>query len=365
MRAALLEQVGSPLVVVDDVEPADPREGEVLVRIAHCGLCHSDVHQIDGTLPSPLPIVLGHEAAGTVEQIGSGVRHLRVGDRVVLTPAPPCGSCYWCVRGEFSICANSLSIATGCFVDGSTGLSRAGERVYRGLGVGAFAELVLIQASGAIPIDDDIPTEVACLVGCAVQTGVGAVWNTARVSPGDKVLVFGAGGVGSAVVQGAVLAGASRIIVSEPDAARRELALGFGATHVIDPAVEGVVGAARELTGGIGPDVAFDTVGHRDLVAAGMDATRDGGLTVMVGAPPIDHEVSVNVSLAMFREKKLVGSLLGSCHAPRDIPRLLDLWRAGRLDLDGMITARRPLSEINEAVADMHAVRGLRTVLTL
>ena len=198
MRAALVEVAGQPLVVRDDIEIADPGPGQVLVKVAHCGVCHSDLSIADGAFPAALPILLGHEAAGVVDAVGPNVRDLAPGDSVVLTACPPCGRCYWCMRGEPAICVDAIGIQTNTFADGSTGLSRLGETVYRGLNVAAFAEYVVTQESGAVKIPADVPLEVACVVVCAVQTGVGAVLNTARVEEGATVLVMGLGGVGLA-----------------------------------------------------------------------------------------------------------------------------------------------------------------------
>ena len=364
MRAALLVRAGEPLEVVDDIDLEAPRSGEVRVRVVACGVCHSDLSLVQGNFPLMGPTVAGHEAAGVVEQVGAGVTGLAVGDHVVLSPNPACGHCEYCTRGRHAICTNSMSIATSMFPDGTTRLSRHGDLVFRGLGLAAWADQVVVPEAGAIRIDPDVPLDVACVIGCAVQTGVGAAINTARVEPGDQVLVMGAGGVGISVVQGAAVAGASRIVVSDPSESRREQAMRFGATDVIDPSTADVVARTMELTG-IGADVAFDAVGSAALVETGVEAVRSGGTVVMVGAPPPDQEARINVALAMFTEKRVVGSLLGSCWGPRDIPRLVDLWRAGRLDLDAMVTTRRPLEEVNEALADLDAGRGLRTVLMI
>ena len=364
MRAALLEASNTPLLIVDDVVIADPGVGEVLVRVSNCGLCHSDYSNVNGTFPLMGPMVLGHEAAGVVAAVGGGVTDLVAGDRVVLSPIAACGSCYGCVRGEFGICVNASAISTGTFANGATGLSRNGAVVLRGLGVGALAEYALVEASGAIKVADDVPLDVACVIGCSVQTGVGAVLNAARVEPGATVFVMGLGGVGISIVQGARIAGASRIIVSDPNAARRDAAAKFGATHAIDPTSEDVMSRIIAITG-IGVDYAFDAVGSSALVETGMWATRPGGTTVMVGAAPIDHMVSVPVTFFMVTERKLIGTLLGGCNSRREIPRLLDLWRHGRLDLEGMITARRPLDEVNAGFDDLRDGTGLRTVITL
>ena len=366
MRAALLESPGQPLRVRDDVALREPRPGEVKVRVRHCGLCHSDLTVAQGAVPGALPIVLGHEAAGVVEEVGPGVTSHVPGDPVVLTPCPPCGGCYWCVRGEWSLCVNSMGIMTNSFPDGSTGLSVDGRKVFRGLNVAGFAEYTVTQASGAIRIPEGVPLDVACVIGCAVQTGVGAVLNTAGVVEGATVLVLGLGGIGLSVVQGARLAAAAQIAVSDPVPERREAAKLFGATHLLDPGRDDVVAAARELTSGVGVDYAFETAGQAALVEAGYQAVRNGGTVVCVGAPPVDQSVTLApAALLPVTEKKLVGSLLGSCNSLREVPRLIALWQAGRIDLESLITGHRPLEEINEAMDDMRASRGIRTVLDL
>ncbi|HWS44968.1 MAG TPA: Zn-dependent alcohol dehydrogenase [Acidimicrobiia bacterium] len=366
MRAALLEASEKPLAVVDDIDIDAPRAGEVLVRVSHCGVCHSDLSLANGTFPVVAPTVLGHEAAGVVEAVGAGVAALAPGDKVVLTAVPVCNRCYWCARGEYGCCVNTASISTGTFLDGRTPLSRHGNPVLRGVGLGGFAEYAITTETGAIKVEPDTPLEIACVIGCAAQTGVGAVLNTARVPEGATVLVAGAGGIGISIVQGARVAGATRIIVSDPVAERRDNARRFGATDVVDPAADDVIGAVQQLTGGIGVDYAFDAVGAGPVIETCVWATRNGGTTVLVGAGGIDQSVTLAPPvLITMSERKIMGSLLGSCNGARDIPRLLALWRAGRIDLEGMITARRPLAEINDAFADMTAGRGLRTVLTI
>jgi len=363
MRAAVLETAGQPLALYDDVDIEQPRAGQVRVRVTNCGVCHSDLSIADGVFPCPTPIILGHEAAGIVDAVGAGVDHLAAGDHVVLTPIPPCGVCYWCVRGEPGVCVNADAIATNTFADGSTGLSRRGSMVFRGVGLGGFAEYILCSASGAVKVPASVPLEIACVVGCAVQTGVGAVLNTARVEEGATVLVMGLGGVGLSIVQGARLAGAARIIVADPVAQRREVAQRFGATDAIDPNAADVASRAFELTG-IGVDYAFDAVGRAALIQTGLAATRRGGTTVCVGAAPLEDVVQVApAALFTLTEKKIIGCALGSCNSVREIPRLLSLWQAGRLDLESLITARRGLDEIDAAFADLRAARGIRTVI--
>jgi S-(hydroxymethyl)glutathione dehydrogenase / alcohol dehydrogenase len=365
MRAAVLERGGEPLCVFDDVEIAAPGSGQVRVRVSHCGVCHSDLSVADGVFPAPLPIVLGHEAAGVVDAIGPGVVDLAPGDPVVLTPAPPCGRCYWCVRGEAALCVDAAGIMTSAFSDGTTGLSRGGVTVYRGLNVGAFGEFVVTSANGAVKIARDVSLDVACVIGCAVQTGVGAVLNTARVPEGATVLVMGLGGIGLATVQGARLAGAARIFASDPLPARRKLAESFGATDLLDPNADDVAVRVREATR-VGADYAFETAGRASLVSVGLAATRNGGTVVCVGAPPLGEKIEIApAALFTATEKRLVGCVLGSSNSLLEIPRLVALWRAGRLDLEALITARRPLAEIDRAFADLRAGRGVRTVLSV
>lgn len=366
MRAAVLEGYGDRPVVVDDVEIEAPHAGEVQVRVRHCGVCHSDLSVAEGALPAPVPCILGHEAAGVVEAVGPGVTAVGPGDRVVLTPCPPCGQCYFCQRGEFSICVNSASLMTSTLPDGGTRLRHRDRLLYRGLAVGGFAELATVQEQAAVKVPDGVPLDVACVIGCAVQTGVGAVINTAAVEPGATVLVTGLGAVGLSIVQGAVLAGASRIVASDPVEARRDAAERFGATDLVDPADAGVDEVVRSVTGGVGVDYAFEAAGRASLIELGLQATRAGGTTVVVGVPPLDETLSIG-AVAIFQtlEKKLVGSLLGSVNARRDIPLLLEWWQTGRLDLDALITTRRPLEEIDLAFDDLRDATGIRTVVDL
>ena len=364
MRAALLEEAGKPVSIVDDLVVADPAPGQVVVKVTNCGICHSDVSIVESAGGAPLPVVLGHEAAGIVEEVGAGVRSLEKGDKVVLTPLSPCGHCYYCTREQPTLCVEAQQFMSGVMPDGSVPLSRGGQPVYRGLGVGGFGEYTVMTETGAVKIPDDTPTEIACVIGCALQTGVGAVLNTAKVEAGATVLVIGLGGIGIAITQGARIAGASRIIVSDPVASRREAAAHFGATDVLDPGQDDVVAKAKELTRGIGVDYAFDGAGHVKLIQDCIAATRLGGTTVMVGAPDAMTPLEIPLPpLFLTHEKKIMGSLLGSCHSHRDVPRFLDLWRRGLLDLEGMISNRRPLAEINEGMDDLLAGKGIRTVL--
>jgi Zn-dependent alcohol dehydrogenase len=361
MRAALLEAPNTDMKVVDDIDIAPPGPGQIRVRVVNCGVCHSDLHVIDGGLPGMMPTVLGHEAGGVVEEVGPGVLDLAVGDKVIMTLRPVCGRCYFCVRNQPTLCSGP----GGMMAMGPPPLSRGGSPVYPGIGMGAFAEQVVVYQNAAVKVPDDTPLEIACVIGCAVQTGVGAVLNTARVEAGATVLVQGLGGVGMSIVQGARIAGASQIIVSDPVAERRELAAKFGATGAVDPIAQDVVSAVQASTGQIGVDYAFDAVGVPALVETGLNSCRPGGTTVCVGVPKMTDAYTVQALFFAMGEKKLTGCFLGSSNPQREFPRLLDLWRSGRLDLEGLVTSRRPLDEINEAFADMKAGRGLRTVLDI
>jgi len=366
MRAAVFEEIGKPIQIYDDVDIIEPRAGEVRVKVGHCSVCHSDLSIVDGSLPLFGHTILGHEASGVVDAIGAGVNRLRVGDHVVLTPVPPCGTCYFCIRGETTLCSNNTSLYSFALSDGNTGLSRNGNIIYRGLGVGAFAEYVITPVNGAVKIPTDVPLELACLMGCALQTGIGAVLNTAKVETGATVVIMGLGGIGIAAVQGAKLAGASIILASDPVAQRRELARKFGATHVIDPLNEDLPQRCLALTANIGMDYAFETAGVAKLVETGIAVTRSGGTTVCVGAPSLDQGIEINPFLLFSTaEKKLCGCLMGSCNSLLEIPRLISLWQSQQLDLAGMVTRTRPLAEINEAFKDLKSGKGIRTVLSL
>jgi S-(hydroxymethyl)glutathione dehydrogenase/alcohol dehydrogenase len=365
MRAALLQEPESKLEIVEDVELAAPELGEVEVRITHVGVCHTDLSYIEGRIAAPYPIVLGHEVGGVIERLGPGVTGMAEGTKVILTSRPPCNRCYWCIRGEVNLCAESTAMLEGTYADGSTRLSRLGEKIYRGFVVAGFAERTVVPANAVIPVSGETDLRTACIVGCAVLTGVGAVLNTARVTPGSTVMVVGLGGVGMSVIQGARIAGASRIIGLDPVASRREQAKQLGATDVADPADMPAHRLARELTAGVGVDYAFDAVGRSVIVESLMKGIRRGGTTVVVGLPRADENFSIGGLGLNLYEKKLIGCYLGSADPRREYGRLLSLAEAGLLDLASMVTDRRPFGQINEAFDDMRAGRGIRTVLEM
>jgi Zn-dependent alcohol dehydrogenase len=365
MRAALLHAVDDPLDVVDDLDVAEPRAGQVRVRVSYCGICHSDLLSMEGLLASPLPVILGHEAAGEVDAVGEGVTNVVVGDKVVITPMPSCGRCRNCVRGHPTLCVEARTWMTGLFPDGTSPFSWRGRLVYRGNGLGGWGELTVTPATGVVKVSDDTPLDIACLIGCAVQTGVGAVLNTAKVERGSSVLVMGLGGIGQSIVQGARIAGATQIIVSDPVASRRAAAMEVGATDEIDPSEVDVARTVRALSDGrAGVDYAFDAAGSAELITTGVKATAPGGTIVMVGAAKATETLAhVAPSGLIGQEKRLLGSMVGTCYAPRDFPMLLGLWKRGALDLERMVSFRRPLSEVNAGVDDLRAGRGIRTVL--
>jgi S-(hydroxymethyl)glutathione dehydrogenase/alcohol dehydrogenase len=364
MRGAICESVGGPVVVVDDVEVDEPRAGEVLVRVAHCGVCHSDltVQHAAGARP----VMLGHEAGGWVEAVGPGVAHVEPDDAVVCTVVAACGSCYFCSRGQASICVQTTAAFLGTLPAGGTGFRRGGQPVYRSVGVGAFTERVVMAANAVVRVPSGTPLAEACLLGCGVGTGLGAALNTAHVQPGDAVVVFGLGGVGIAAVQGARVAGASRIIGVDPVEERRETACQLGATDVFDPTSDDVRRRVASVTA-FGADHAIETSGRADAFSVALTAIRPGGTVTLVGVPshadatyPID-----NVLFAILGEKRIQGCSYGSSHPQRDIPRYLAMAQAGSIDLAAMVSAHQPLDNVAQAFDDLAAGRGIRTVIDL
>ena len=364
MKAALHTGIGKELTLVNDVELVGPKEGEVLIKTEYCGICHSDVSVLDSL--DLTPMILGHEAAGVVEGIGDGVTSVSKGDYVLMTPIGPCGTCEMCHLQRHTLCERGQTFVFGTLPDGSTPFRRGGSPVYQGLGVSGFAEYTVLEERNVIRVEKGIPLETVCLIGCGVQTGVGSVLNTAKVTPDSTVLVMGLGGVGLSVVQGARIAKAEKIIASDPVKERRDKALQLGATEVIDPNDDDLINAVMELTLGKGVDYAFDAVGNSELIALGLTVNRAGGSTVIVGAPPPDEELKFSSALhLMMTEKRLLGSLLGSCNAQEDIPLLIDYWQKGLLDLENMISQTYPLGDINSGIAELRNSIGIRSVIII
>ncbi len=366
-KAAVLRELGLPRPYTDsapfsieEVELADPGPHEVLVRIGAAGLCHSDLSVVDGSRPRPMPMVLGHEAAGTVEAVGSGVRDLAVGDRVVFSFIPMCGRCAPCLTGRPVLCEpGTVANLEGTLLGGVRRLAdRAGAPIHHHLGVSAFAEHAVCSDASLVKIGPELPFAEAALLGCALLTGVGAVVNTAHAGPGTSAAVFGLGGVGLSVVMGAAMAGCHPIVAVDMVADKLERARRLGATHTVAAGAD-AVGEVVELTAG-GAEFAFEAVGSAAVLAQAYAATRRGGTTVTVGLPAPEQMLSISAISLVAHERRLLGSFMGSSVPQRDIPRLIALRRAGALDLDALTTGHIGLDEINagfEALASGEAVR--------
>jgi S-(hydroxymethyl)glutathione dehydrogenase / alcohol dehydrogenase len=363
MKAAVLYEVKQPLRV-EEVDLDGPRDGEVLVRIGAAGVCHSDYHFMSGDLPIGLPCVLGHEGAGVVEEVGAGVTVVAPGDHVVLLFRPNCGHCEFCSQGRPALCWMAGHLRnTGRLLDGTSRLSRGGSELKHFLGVSCFAERTVVPQQGVVPIPKDIPLEVAALVGCAVMTGVGAVMNTARVNAGAAVLVIGAGGVGLNCVMGAALVGAHPIIVADLVDSKLETALDFGATHTVNARTHDLVEGVRELTNGEGVDFSFEAIGNPKAMTQAFESLRRGGTATAVGIAAMGSEATINAGELVYLEKTLRGSYYGSTRPQADMPRLLQLYKAGRLPIDRLISRRYPLDRVNEAYDALLAGEVARSVL--
>jgi S-(hydroxymethyl)glutathione dehydrogenase/alcohol dehydrogenase len=358
MRAVVFHEVGKEIVEVrDDVEVSGPGPGQVRVRIHAAGVCHSDLSAMNGTLPQPAPAVLGHEGAGEVVAVGEGVRNVRVGDHVVIAWTPPCGTCKPCLRGQPNLCTTIFFE-----IAGGTHFTMGGTPIYGFAGTGTMAEEMVVPAQGVVRIPDDVPYEVAALVGCGVTTGVGAALNTAKVEPGSNVVVFGCGGVGIAAIQGAKIAGAAEIVAVDTVEAKLADAKRFGATYGTTP--DGFDALNMQVTGGEGFDYAFECIGLPATIRAAYDAARRGGTAVVVGAGRADQMVEFNAFELFFMEKRILGCYYGSADVRFEFDRLIRLWKAGRLDLEGMVTRKLDVSRAQEAFDAMKRGEVIRQVLT-
>ena len=331
---------GQPLSV-RTLDLADPKPGEVLVRIDAAGICHSDLSVINGDRPRPMPMALGHEAAGTVLALGDpGEPSLAVGDRVVMVFLPSCGQCPQCLSGEGYLCATAAAAnGKGELIRGGSRLTCDGGTVHHHLGVSAFATQAVVDRRSLVKVDSDIPSETAALFGCAVLTGVGAVMNTAEVRPGESVTIFGLGGVGLAALLGALASGAQPVHVIDPAPEKRALALELGAAAAYAPG---------EDEGAMGSDVVIETVGKAAVLAHAYRSARRGGRIVTVGLPHPGEDLAINALSLVADHKTLMGSYMGSSIPSRDIPRYIALWRAGRLPVERLLSSVGPLEEINE-----------------
>jgi S-(hydroxymethyl)glutathione dehydrogenase / alcohol dehydrogenase len=359
VRAGVLYAVGEP-IVVEELELDPPREGEVLVRLAASGVCHSDLHMALGIHRVPMPAVIGHEGAGIVEEVGPGVDHVRPGDHVLLTWLPYCGRCRKCLRGRPYLCENMAWSDAGTMMDGSVRLHRDGVPIFHNT-TSSFAERSVVPAQTALRVDPDLPLTELALMGCAVMTGVGAALNTAAVRPGETVAVVGCGGVGLNVVQGAAIAGACRIVAVDIAPRKLELARALGATDTVEGGGESVAEEVQELTRG-GVDHAFEALGRPETIALAAQLTGPGGQTVVVGMAPPDARVPVNALELTVGERAIRGSWYGSCRPTVDFPILLDLYRSGKLRLDLLVTPCT-LDDVNDAFRAMESGEVARSVI--
>jgi Zn-dependent alcohol dehydrogenase len=361
-RAALCRELNKP-VVVEEISVGAPGRGEVLVKLGACGVCHSDLSAINGTIALPLPLVLGHEGAGVVEEAGEGVRDLAKGDHVVFSFIYMCGKCRFCVAGRPVLCLEQGKALTTPLAGQHRTHDAAGKPLNIFSGCGAMAEYATVSAENLIRIDPKIPLDCAALVGCGVTTGVGAVFNTAKVQPGSSVAVFGCGGVGLSVIQGARIAGAEKIIALDALPEKLEMARRFGATDTLlarkdeDPTKH-----LKKITGG-GPDYAFECVGSGELAGTAYRAIRRGGLAVVVGVAKPSESTSLRTMTLPFEEKTITGSYFGSCVPRVDFPRMLSLYLAGKLQLEELITRRYSIAEAPQAFADLESGRNARGVI--
>ncbi|MCQ9132942.1 Zn-dependent alcohol dehydrogenase [Streptomyces hilarionis] len=348
MRGVVFD--GERAEVVDDLQVREPGPGEVLVAISAAGLCHSDLSVVDGTIPFPTPVVLGHEGAGVVEAVGAGVSHVAPGDHVALSTLANCGACAECDRGRPTMCRQAIGRPQRPF-------SRAGRQLFQFAANSAFAERTVVKAVQAVRIPDDVPLTSAALIGCGVLTGVGAVLNRARVGHGESVVVIGTGGIGLNVLQGARIAGASRIVAVDANPAKEAAARRFGATHFL-PSADGV----REVLP-TGADHVFECVGRVELIRTAVDLLDRHGQAVLLGVPPATAEASFLVS-SLFLDKSILGCRYGASRPQRDVALYAQLYREGRLLLDELVTQTYPVEDFEKAAADAEAGRVARAVLT-
>jgi Zn-dependent alcohol dehydrogenase len=357
MKAAVCYEFGQPLVV-EEIDIDQPKVGEVKVRIGACAVCHSDLHCIRGAWGGETPVVAGHEAAGTITEIGHGVAGVQPGDRVVVSLIRSCGRCFYCTIGRPYNCETEFPLDRGTRLR-----NRAGVPIHQGIYTAGFAEYTVVDQSQVAKVPDDLPMDRACLLACGVITGVGAVINTVQVKAGSDVVVVGAGGVGLNCIQGAVLSGAARIIAIDLLDSKLEAALRFGAHHGINASQQDPVATVLALTEGRGADYAFAAVGSSAVISQACRMIRKGGTAVVVGMPPNeDTEFTLNAHHLTYG-RTVTGSPMGSTRLRVDVPRLVELYQQGRLKLDELITSRYPLGQINEAIEAMERGEALRNVI--
>ena len=370
IKAAVLNKMGleapyakSKPLAIEELELDDPSHGEVLVKIAAAGLCHSDLSVIDGNRPRPTPMALGHEAAGVVEKLGPGVDDLKLGDHVVMVFVPSCGHCLPCAEGRPALCEpGAAANGAGTLLSGQRRLHRNGTDVHHHLGVSAFAEYATVSRRSLVKIEKGLPLDEAALFGCAVLTGVGAVINTAKVSAGASVAVIGLGGVGLSCLLGTVAVGAGRIVAVDLSDDKLGLARQLGATDTFNPGNAGAVDEIRSATGG-GVEFAFEMAGSVRAMELAYKITRRGGTTVTAGLPPPDHTFALPQVNLVAEERTIKGSYIGTCVPSRDLPRYIELYRRGKLPVDRLMSGRLKLEEINLGFDRLHEGKAVRQVV--
>ncbi|MCI0707545.1 MAG: Zn-dependent alcohol dehydrogenase [Ignavibacteriae bacterium] len=351
-RAAVLYNTKSPFVI-ETLDLDAPKRGEVLVRVAATGVCHSDWHLATGATAHPLPVVAGHEGAGVVESVGKGVARVKPGDHVALNWAPNCGECFYCKNGRPSLCSTYVEpIWAGTMMDGTTRFSKDGKRYYHFSALACFSERAVVPLECCVKLPKRVPLPVAALIGCAVTTGVGAALNTAQVKRKSTVAVFGAGGVGLSIIMGAKLAGARTIIAVDRHEAKSAIASSLGATHVLINSADAVQ-EIKSLTDGRGADYVFEAVGIPTLQEQCLHAARPGGVVVLAGVSPMGSSTNLPGAIITRQEKTVMGSYYGTANTARDFPRYAKLYLDGKLPLDRLISKTYSLEQINEAYADM------------
>ena len=361
MKAVVIPE--QDVINIAEVEIDPPATAEVKVKMVACGVCHSDLSLINGHMPAPFPLIVGHEGAGVVEEVGEGVDNVKPGDHVVLAFVPFCEDCFYCNRGQPYLCEKSRALNGGRQLDGTTRVRLDGSDIGVMTGLGCMAEYAVVPSISVVRIDTSIPFPVAALVGCGVTTGVGAVINTADVEKGSSVAVFGCGGVGLSVIQGARVAGAKTIIAVDLSPEKLELAKSFGATDGL-VADDEVVPAIKALTEGRGVDYAFEVIGIAKVMELAYTVTRNGGTTVLVGIGSAKERVTFNSLAFPLKAKTLRGCMYGSCNPPVDFPKMLDLYQSGALDLDAMVTKTYTIDQAAEAFKAMENGDNARGVIT-
>jgi len=353
-KAAVVPEINK--LVIETVELEPPKAGEVLVRMRAAGVCHSDLHTYRGELRAVPPLVLGHEGAGIVEEVGAGVTHLKPGDPVLVNWLPACGSCPNCLNGHPNICQRLAdTVFVGMLLDGTSRIKdQRGEPIKHYLGAATMSEFIVIDQASAIPIPNDVPFDVAAIIGCAVATGVGAVINTARATAGSSAAIIGCGGIGLSAIQGCRLAGCHPIVAIDVINEKLEFAKNSGATHTINAAEEKVIKALYQIIPNR-PDYVIDSVGSAKTIPQALQAARPGGTAVIVGLHSVKDEVPISSASLIFENKRLLGSFVGSINPQLDLPKLVNLYRAGKLQLDQLITNRYSLNELPAAFEAMEA----------